>query len=258
MGITVMVAAHKPYEVPQQEMYLPVQVGAAGKESLPGFTRDDTGENISLKNETFCELTGLYWLWKNRPGCAAYGLCHYRRYFARPGFLQTKRQRILSRQAAEKLLEKTDAVLPKKRHYVIETREQQYIHAHNAQDLSETARVLQEKYPECMPAWHRMLSSRSGHIFNMFLMKKDVFEGYCRWLFDILFAVEERLDISLYSPSDRRVFGYVAERLMDVYLDTYKVNYRECPVVNLEKQYWLLKGARFLMRKIRRGKENRG
>ena len=42
----------------------------------------------------------------------------------------------------------------------------------------------------------------------------------------------------------------LAERLMDVYLDTRKVKYRECAVVNLEKQHWLQKGFRFLKRKF--------
>ena len=250
MKIRVMVAAHKPYRMMKDPMYLPLFVGAEGKESIPGFFRDDQGEHISEKNPSFCELTGLYWLWKNETGADAYGLCHYRRYFARGFFWQKKDRRILTKQQAESLLEGWDAVLPKRRHYVIETRQQQYIHAHHEEDLKAVEQVLSEKYPGYLPAWNRMLQSRSGHIFNMFLMKKDVFEAYCQWLFEVLFETEKRLDISTYSVSDRRVFGYLAERLMDVYLDARKVKYRECAVVNLEKQHWLQKGFRFLKRKF--------
>lgn len=253
MKITVMVAAHKPYRMMEDPMYLPLFVGAQGKGDLPGFLRDDEGEHISEKNPSFCELTGLYWLWKNRKASDAYGLCHYRRYFAKGFFWQKKAARILTKDQAEKLLEEWDAVLPKKRHYIIETRQQQYIHAHHKEDLDVTEAVLSEKYPACLPAWKRMLESRSGHIFNMFLMKKDVFEGYCGWLFDVLFEVEKRLDISDYSVSDKRVFGYLAERLMDVYLETNRVKYRECAVVNLERQRWLQKGFRFLKRKFLKG-----
>ena len=68
MNLRVVVAAHKPYWMPADPVYLPVQVGAAGKESIPGYTRDDSGENISAKNPHYCELTGLYWAWKNLPG----------------------------------------------------------------------------------------------------------------------------------------------------------------------------------------------
>ena len=30
---------------------------------------DSTKDNISEKNKFYCELTGLYWIWKNIKGC---------------------------------------------------------------------------------------------------------------------------------------------------------------------------------------------
>ena len=80
MNIRIIVAAHKPYQMPKDDIYLPLHVGHAGKPDI-GFQGDDTGENISTKNANYCELTGLYWAWKNLD--ADYiGLAHYRRYFA--------------------------------------------------------------------------------------------------------------------------------------------------------------------------------
>ena len=79
MDIKILVAVHKPYWMPADDVYLPLHVGKSGKEDI-GFAGDDTGENISHKNANYCELTGLYWAWKNL--AADYiGLCHYRRYF---------------------------------------------------------------------------------------------------------------------------------------------------------------------------------
>ena len=80
MNVKVIVAAHKPYQMPQDEIYLPVHAGCEGKESI-GFQGDNTGDNISLKNPFYCELTCLYWAWKNL-GCDFIGLVHYRRYFS--------------------------------------------------------------------------------------------------------------------------------------------------------------------------------
>ena len=81
--VKIIVAAHKPYEMPTDSMYIPVHVGAFGKENI-GYQRDDEGENISGLNPYFCELTGLYWAWKNLD--ADYiGLIHYRRYFTASG-----------------------------------------------------------------------------------------------------------------------------------------------------------------------------
>ena len=79
MSIKIIVAAHKKYWMPTDPVYLPVHVGAEGKDSI-GYTPDNTGENISAKNPYFCELTGLYWAWKNLDADFI-GLVHYRRYF---------------------------------------------------------------------------------------------------------------------------------------------------------------------------------
>ena len=82
----VLVAAHKPYRMPEDALYLPVQAGAAGKESI-GYQRDDEGENISALNPCYCELTVIYWAWKNLGSEYQYiGLAHYK---ARRGSLGT-------------------------------------------------------------------------------------------------------------------------------------------------------------------------
>ena len=79
MDIKVIVAAHKPYRMPQDSMYLPLHVGRALADHNLGWQGDNTGDNISLKNPYYCELTGLYWAWKNLKADAI-GLVHYRRF----------------------------------------------------------------------------------------------------------------------------------------------------------------------------------
>ena len=249
MNLVMLVASHKAYRMPEDRTYHPIQVGAAGKAVIdPRWLRDDAGENISAKNAGFCELTAYYWAWKNLDA-DAYGLCHYRRYFGSGAFWKAKEERILSQEQITRLLEHADIVLPKKRHYFIETRESQYNHAHHGKDLACVRQILEEKYPEYLPQWNRVMQSRSGHIFNMLIARKPVFDAYNAWLFDILFEAEKRIDISDYSVSERRVFGYLAERLLDVYVLHHQLRYAECPVINLESQHWLKKGFVFLCRK---------
>ena len=251
MNLRIIVAAHKPYRFPEDELYLPLQVGAAGKaDILPCIARDDSGENISEKNRTFCELTGLFWAWKNLD-VEAVGLCHYRRYLGNGMFWLPKKERLLAREKIESLLSDHDVILPQKRHYWIETRESQYVHAHHREDLTCTEAVLKEKHPDCLPAWQHMLASRSGHICNMFVMRRSLLDEYCTWLFDILFEVESRLNISDYTEKDRRVFGYLGERLLDVWVESRALRVAEVPTVNLESQRWLKKGSSFFARKIR-------
>ena len=241
MNCRIIVAAHKPYRMPEDACYLPLQVGAAGKPGI-GFRRDDEGENISARNANWCELTGLYWAWKNLKADAV-GLVHYRRHFRGHGGIATGEE-------IAALLEKSDAVLPRKRNYFIETTRSQYVHAHHAADLDVTRAILAERHPECVKAFDAAMASTKGHRFNMFVMKRAQFDAYCAWLFDVLFELERRLDISSYSPYDARVFGFVSERLLDVWIMTNGIRFAELPVLHLESQHWPRKILAFLRRKF--------
>lgn len=248
MNIQIIIAAHKLYDLPADPVYLPVQAGRALRAPLP-YTGDDSGDSISEKNPGFCELTCLYWAWKNLP--ADYlGLCHYRRYFAGKRF-GPRRDRILTGAQAEALLRACPVLLPRKRNYFIETNYSQYIHAHHEEDLTATRAILAERWPDYLPAYDGIMRRTTGHRFNMLVMRRDILDRYCSWLFDVLFTLEARLDISGYSENDRRVFGFVAERLLDVWLETNGVPFRELPVIHTESQHWLKKGAAFLRRKFR-------
>ena len=244
--IKILIACHRPCPVPDEPCYLPVEVGAAlHTQPIPGFTPDNTGDNISEKNKNYCELTALYWAWKNLD--AAYiGLVHYRRYFSKRPFSKQPAQEADFRSA----LEKAPILLPVKRHYWIETNYSQYIHAHHEQDLRVTRAVLADRFPDFLPAYDRQMQKRSGHRFNMFVMRREYFNAYCAWLFPILSAVEARLDLSGYDAYNARVFGFVAERLLDVWIETNGYRYRELPVLNTESQHWFRKGTAFIKRKI--------
>ncbi|MBQ6676321.1 MAG: DUF4422 domain-containing protein [Ruminococcus sp.] len=248
MDIRIIVAAHKPYKMPKGDIYLPLHVGAQGKDSI-GFTPDNTGDNISEKNPNYCELTGLYWAWKNLDA-QFIGLAHYRRHFSNGRLCRDKWKRVISKAELEKKLTEYPVLLPTPRNYWIETSYTQYAHAHHAKDLDLTREILAEKYPDYLPAFDKVMGLTIGHRFNMFIMKKSYFDRWCEWLFDVLFTLEERLDISGYSQNDARVFGFVAERLLDVWLITSRVKYKDIPYVFMEKQNWLKKGGGFVKRKL--------
>lgn len=156
-SLCVLIACHKPYGFPDIEGYMPLEVGAVlHSAAVPGAFPDNAGDNISEKNPAYCELTGLYWAWKNL-NCDYIGLVHYRRYFA-VGLLH---RRIAEKPDCFAALQKAPVILPKKRHYVIETNYSQYIHAHHQQDLSVTHKVLEDQCPEYLAAFDRQMRMRS-------------------------------------------------------------------------------------------------
>ena len=239
--------------MPVDNVYLPIHVGREGKADL-GYVGDNTGDNISAKNANYCELTGLYWAWKNLK-CDYVGLCHYRRYFAGKNLhtnnAEKKKAVILNRKDYEKLLQEYDVILPVKRNYYIETVRSQYEHAHNKRDLDEAEKIVSELYPEYSKAFAKVMSRTRLYILNMFVMKKTLFDEYCSWLFTILFELEKRIDISSYNQYEARVFGFISERLFNIWLEKKQLKIKEVPVVNLEKVNWKRKISKFLIRKFR-------
>ena len=237
MDVKIIVATHKEYKMPEDIMYLPVFVGSANTNvSLP-YQRDDEGDNISEKNNFYCELSGLYWAYKNLD--ADYiGLCHYRRLFQ-------YKDHIMSFDDMNKLISITKIILPKKRRYYIETVYNQFVHAHGKQSIDLAEKMIKEYYPTYIDAFNEVMNRRSLHLYNMFVMEKNIFHRYCRFLFDILGNVEKNMEVY------DRLLGYLGERLLDVFITANKMEYVELKVMNTERINWPKKIFGFVMRKLK-------
>ena len=251
MNLKILVATHKEYWLPTEEVYLPIHVGC--KDQIhSGCIGDNTGDNISAKNANYCELTGLYWAWKNLT-CDYMGLCHYRRYFGRKNYFEGTeklKQKIFQRSDYEKLLQSNDVILPVQRRYYIETVRSQYEHAHSARDLEQIENIISLRSPEYLRSFRAVMNRRRLHLWNMFVMKKSLADSYCKWLFDILFTYEQWMDENGLSDKKWRLFGFISERLLDVWLFDKDFKIAEVDVVMLENVNWIKKGSDFLRRKL--------
>jgi hypothetical protein len=247
VNIKVIVATHKPYQMPDDPMYLPLHVGKNEGEGF-GIQGDDTGDNISYKNPNYCELTGLYWAWKNLDADAI-GLVHYRRHF-KIKLLGEKWTNIMEEAEVERLLCDADIILPRKRNYYVETIYDQYIHRHHKEGLELAREYIFKLEAKYETAWNKLMSGTSIWICNMFIMQKDYVSSYCEWLFDVLGYVEAKIDTSRYSKYESRVFAFLGERLLNVWVIANALKVKEINVVNLENVDWVKKGYEFLKRKI--------
>ena len=239
-------------QMPEDKIYLPLHVGAEGKKDL-GYQKDNTGDNISKKNPFFCELTGLYWAWKNLDADYV-GLVHYRRYFTlskkRMKTEEEKFKNVLTTKEVNELLKDTNIILPKKRKYYIENLYNHYKHTMHIEPLDITRDIIKEKYPKYLKEFDRLHKRTSAHMFNMFIMRKDILDKYLEWLFNILFELEKRVDKSKYDQFHARFFGRVSELLLDVWINTNEINYKEVKVIDMQKVNWFKKGTSFLKAKF--------
>lgn len=252
--IKIAVATHKPYRMPVGSIYLPLHVGAAlHADVCAEMQGDDTGDNISDKNPYYCELTGLYWLWKN---CDAdfKGLVHYRRLLGSPNPVRIKNkdpfERLVTEDELRALLDNVDIVVAKRRNYYIETVYDHYAHTFEGRHFDACREVLTDVSPKYVAAWDNLMRSRGAHIFNMFVMRADLLDDYCSFVFEVLSELEKRIDPTQYDPFGARYLGRVSERLLDPWLETNGYRYEELPVVNSEPVDWLAKGRGFLAAKF--------
>ena len=257
--ITVAVATHKAYRMPIDGVYMPLQVGRALHPNVDlGMTCDNTGDNISQLNAQYSELTGLYWMWKN---CDAdyQGLVHYRRHFAkndsakRHGDENERFSCIAGKQDYARLLDTCEIIVPERRNYYIETVYSHYEHTMQEGQLDATRSIIAQTnsdYLDAFDAFDAQMNKTSAHLFNMFVMRKDLINEYCSWMFPIIGELAKHIDSSSYSVFEMRFPGRISEILFDVWLETNHYPYVEMPIISPEPVDWIKKGSGFLMAKF--------
>ncbi len=230
MRTSIYVMAHKPFDPPKLQGYIPLRVGAALSDDDYGFCRDDEGENISEKNLNYNELTGAYWMWKNAD-CDIIGLCHYRRYFFEDGHL-------LPIERVEEIMKKYDVILPASGMVDFEDLDTHYRNYHIGSDLDLVREVIMELTPDYIDAFDLCMHCRLFTLGSMVITKKEIFDRYCEWLFHIFFEMESRLDMSGREDYQRRVFGFMGERMLRVFFMRNSYHVREVYADVAEEGYY--------------------
>ena len=218
----IYIATHKKFNAPNLNGYCALQVGAEGKEKY-GYLRDNIGNHISGKNANYCELTGLYWIWKNTDDSYK-GLVHYRRYFGRNN-LSNKISDICSYEYLLNCLKSVDIVLP----YV------EYFKQNAKEEIFDKLRqIIETKYPDYIETYDRYFNENKASLFNMLFCKREIFDAYCEWLFSILFVLEKQVDLAKLNTYQQRLYGFLSERLLNVWVIKNKLVVKHLPVIHME------------------------
>ena len=240
-NIKIYSVFHKEAPIPKVDFVTPIQVGAANAKVKLEMLRDDEGDNISNLNSHYSELTACYWIWKHakRSENEAWGLCHYRRYFQRDKrkLFFVKKSRVYYKLSQENidavvnnallenikdLLRKNNVILQRPVHahkkggktYTIE---EAYSLSHSPSDWNTTIEILLQKYPDYAESVSTFNKHTKMSYYNMMIASWDIWDGYLSWVFDILFEVQKRIPISE-DPYQARVFGFISERLLNLYV----------------------------------------
>lgn len=247
-NVNILVASHKKVDINLDKCYNLIQVGCALTDSNYGYLCDNTGENISKSNKQYCELTALFWGWKNL-NCDVSGLCHYRRFFVSKRFSSAEPiKQILDERKIEKYLRTKKIIIPKKSY---RNPENPKLYKNRDKSTQEIQLVKLEEYinkhfPEYMPSFRKYTYGNRISWGNMFISSKEIYDKYCEWVFPLLFDLEKQLEQeNLLYP---RLMGFFAEILLCVWVDHNfkKRDIKYCYVINTETTITHLKLRRFL------------
>ncbi len=227
----IYIATHKKTDLPKLENYIALRVGAEGNDDF-GYCADNTGDNISFKNPNYCELTGLYWIWKNTDDDCK-GLVHYRRYFEKSN-LSANTKNIYSYDELKAMLQSADVVLPYVEYFLQNAKDELLISCCTEKIFAQLECIVKEKYPDYGNAFDEYFQQNSSTLFNMMFCKANLFDDYCRWLFDILFELEKVVDLSELNRYQQRLYGLLSERLLNVWIRKNRCKVKNVRVVNPE------------------------
>lgn len=250
MSVRIFVMTHKEFHEPDDPVYVPLHVGrksyleriadeaasggqettggqvqesSIGDDKLLSYLGDDSGDSISDKNCYYSELTGLYWVWKNVKDVDIVGSCHYRRY------LINDLGKVLTSQEIAHILEKYDLITTKNLQLNYSYYDG-FSHNHKQYYLDETAKVIQELYPEDYPIYEKLVHEKHTYFGNMLIARKEVYDEYMEWMFHILQTLEERIVIEEEDSYHRRIFGFISEFLLLVWVVCRKKKVYGCMV----------------------------
>lgn len=246
--------------VTENNYYYPIMAGNSLVNSSSPWLGDDTGDNISIKNRYYSELTGIYWAWKNT-NFPIIGFCHYRRFFTTRPLTKTEKIKqflrhplnwnnsrgliysshinkykdyIISDSEIEQILSEYDVILPIQRRFRYSI-EEHYKRYHHKEDLQIIRNILNDYCPEYLDTFNKVMASNSLYANNMYILKLDDLNRFNTWWFNILFEFEKRIDLSVYKDYQQRIMGFMAERLLTVWFKHKNLKIKELPVLYFKK-----------------------
>lgn len=227
--MSIYVVTHKSFNTnfyDNSDFYKPLLVGAdVGNTAEDYYLKDNTGVNISKKNKSFCELTGIFWVWKNRKDDIV-GIDHYRRYFV------DNDNKAISENNVRSILNEYDIILPKREKYIFQgyTAAQYFGICHDPLVWTLCRDIIKEKYPEYIKDFDWFSKQKTGYCYNMFISSSTIINKYNEWLFSILSMLENNINLDNYDSYNQRMFGFLSERLLNVWVHHKKLKVKECPI----------------------------
>ncbi len=233
-------------DIVDNPIYLNIRAGAALAQNLDDpLQGDNTGDNISERVASLCEYTPLYWAWKNLDA-DYYGLCHYRRYlsfshkdvkywkYLKLGEIKSlskanqKLLQIDDENYIKRLISDYDMVLPyeydSSSDWIGDRKmplKEQWLKVNKnfltEHDFDVLLGLINKHSPKYYEPMLRFMNGHRFRGFNCFVMKKELFNEFCEFVFPILLEFDDQLDKDNLSEYQMRAPGFAGEWLFSMW-----------------------------------------
>lgn len=244
-SITIYQTFHKSYLHNKACTWLqPVGVNGYVEE---GFISDADGDHISSLNPYFCELTAQYWVWKNS-SASVVGFYHYRRYMnylidgtwsGDYGFSVPASQQVIDyltqdnqKLMLERMLRVSDVVIPSRYSSGANSIEQHYTTHHQPEHWAAFLEAIARRFPQDTHYLDLFRLTNQNTAFNMFVMRRELYNAYCEDLFAVLMPLFEQFGRN-YGEYNNRYPGFLAERFLAFWIQKHGLRTFEVPMMML-------------------------
>ena len=253
LGIKILISHHEKRSIVQNSILTPIQTGCAlTQERFEGMLYDDEGENISAQNSKYCELTAIYWAWKNyekldNPDYV--GLMHNRRHllfneklpvpdkgmkWLEPSVFLfppvcAKYLPYISRESICSYFPNYDILTIKPHTFTPTKYDKVYAGSAMLTRFMNTAcmekrffdvfiNTVKQYRPDYVMELKEFLAGNKMYLCNIFVMRKDLFMEYCSFLFPLLAQIDFQIDSDDFCPAKKRWLGYLGEYLTTLFM----------------------------------------
>lgn len=243
-SVEIYVLTHKKITEPyDNSLYKPILNGSINVVDDFGYIRDDSGDNISSLNDYYGELSGEYWAWKHS-NADIIGFCHYRRWFSRN--LTWKK---LTKQDIIKDLSEYDIILPQELRFDkslydfqkdLDITDPNYDATY--EDYLKVEEVLEKYFSDYAKFYNDVMNGNKMWAYNMFISSRETADDFFKWIFGVLSKLSDELDLKKYTRDlrDPRVFAFIAERLLTVYVVKNNLKVKQYETLYSERKFPIL------------------
>lgn len=234
--IKIYTVTHKHFEPPANNIYIPIYVGNGSNDM--GILRDDTGDSIAELNPYINECTALYWIWKNTTS-EYVGLNHYRRFFCIGEYWGEADQNLLDGKNIKRFLDEYEMIVADACDFYPRTISEALEESVNPDIFKEIYVAIEKailvKYPEYKEDYERYFNGYVSNLCNMFITRREILNKYCEWLFSIIIEVVDKVSLDSYDSYSKRMVGFMAERLLTLWIIHNDIRVKELPILFVEK-----------------------